>query len=153
MFQNAPEENPKETTASNSNLIGNVISTEVTTAVKTALKSYDVTEILMAPFKIAADIAKDIFHPDNIFGRLEILDKEQARLRSSLGLGSQKADEFRKMVADGASSFALLGESVDKVGETYLDLVKVFKTDKNLKKISFPRNQEIRTKLNKNVEI
>ena len=129
MFQNAPEENPKETTASNSNLIGNVISTEVTTAVKTALKSYDVTEILMAPFKIAADIAKDIFHPDNIFGRLEILDKEQARLRSSLGLGSQKADEFRKMVADGASSFALLGESVDKVGETYLDLVKVFKTD------------------------
>jgi hypothetical protein len=71
----------------------------------------------------------EIFKAENIFKRASFLDKEQSDLRATLGLGSQKADEFKKLVADGASKFAEIGLEVDKVGATYTELVDVFKTN------------------------
>jgi hypothetical protein len=70
-----------------------------------------------------------MFSPKSLYERSAFLDQEQADLRASLGLGSQKADEFRKLVADGAANFAAIGLSVDKVGSTYEELVSVFQTN------------------------
>ena len=72
---------------------------------------------------------KSVLAPESVFKRASFLDKEQADLRATLGLGSQKADEFKKLVADGASKFAEIGLEVDKVGATYSELVDVFKTN------------------------
>lgn len=72
---------------------------------------------------------ESIFSLESLYTRSAFLDQEQADLRATLGLGSQKADEFRKLVADGAANFAEIGVSVDKVGETYTDLVGVFQTN------------------------
>ena len=70
-----------------------------------------------------------MFSPKALYERSAFLDQEQADLRATLGLGSQKADEFRKLVADGAANFAAIGLSVDKVGATYEELVSVFQTN------------------------
>ena len=72
---------------------------------------------------------KNLFSPEALYERSSFLDQEQADLRATLGLGSQKADEFRKLVADGAANFAAIGLSVDKVGSTYEELVSVFQTN------------------------
>jgi hypothetical protein len=61
--------------------------------------------------------------------RLKFLDTESADIIKSLGLGSQKAGEFRKMIADGAASFAGIGLSVEKVGETYLEIASAFNSN------------------------
>jgi len=70
-----------------------------------------------------------IFSLESLYTRSAFLDQEQADLRATLGLGSQKADEFRKLVADGAANFAEIGLSVDKVGETYTSLANEFQTN------------------------
>lgn len=105
------------------------LTEDITTGFKNAFKSDNWSDLLKEPFRQVKDLIKKTISPENVFGRLEELDKDQARLRATLGLGSQKADEFRKLVSDGAASFTLMGEGIDKVGETYTDLVKVFKTD------------------------
>jgi len=61
--------------------------------------------------------------------RAGYLDKQQAEIRATLGLGSQKADEFKKLVADGAANFAKIGLKVDDVGKTYGSLLKTFQAD------------------------
>lgn len=61
--------------------------------------------------------------------RLKFLDTESADIIKSLGLGSQKAGEFRRMIADGAASFAGIGLSVEKVGETYLEIASAFNSN------------------------
>jgi len=71
----------------------------------------------------------ELFSIESTYKRASFLDEEQAKLRSTLGLGSQKADEFKKLVADGASKFAEIGLEVGKVGATYTELVDVFKTN------------------------
>ena len=72
---------------------------------------------------------KEVISPDALYKRSTFLDQEQANLRATLGLGTQKADEFRKLVADGAASFAQIGLSVDKVRENYEGLISVFQTN------------------------
>lgn len=63
------------------------------------------------------------------WNRLKFLDTESADIIKSLGLGSQKAGEFRRMIADGAASFAGIGLSVEKVGETYLEIASAFNSN------------------------
>lgn len=127
MFQ---ETNPKETEVQASSInYGGYVMSKVDESFMKAIKDWNIKNAFLTPLNALGDAILQAFDPTKVYGRLEMLDRDQARLRATLGLGSQKADEFRKLVADGAGSFTLMGETIDKVGETYTDLVKVFKAD------------------------
>ena len=72
---------------------------------------------------------ENIISPLKNFERAAQLDQEQAKIRAELGLGVKKADEFKKLIADGAASFVEIGLDVDDVSDTFLSLATAFKTD------------------------
>jgi len=76
-----------------------------------------------------ADIGNALVSTSGILKTSRFLDDEQARLRGFIGLGSQKVDEFKKLIADGASKFASIGLETADVGKTYQALADTFKTD------------------------
>lgn len=61
--------------------------------------------------------------------RLIYLDEESAKINKTLGLGAQKADEFRKLIIDTSAKYAELGLGLDQIGKDYIALSNVFNTN------------------------
>ncbi len=81
---------------------------------------------------VVADIkasVTDLLSLEGNLNRLKFLDQETAKINEALGTGTKKADEFRKLIADGAPKFAELGLSIGEVQKQYIDLSAVFGTN------------------------
>lgn len=83
------------------------------------------TEVL----KKMGEELKSLVSLESTFQRLVYLDEESAKINKTLGLGAQKADEFRKLIIDTSSKYAELGLSLDQIGKDYIALSNVFNTN------------------------
>lgn len=95
----------------------------------TALSSINILETVP---KILTDLGtelKNLVSLEAALTRLIYLDEESAKINKTLGLGAQKADEFRKLIIDTSAKYAELGLGLDQIGKDYLALSNVFNTN------------------------
>lgn len=78
--------------------------------------------------KLGTEI-KSLISLEATFQRLIYLDEESAKINKTLGLGAQKADEFKKLIIDTSSKYAELGLGLDQIGKDYIALSNVFNTN------------------------
>ena len=95
----------------------------------TALSSINILETVP---KILTDLGtelKNLVSLEATLTRLIYLDEESAKINKTLGLGAQKADEFRKLIIDTSAKYAELGLGLDQIGKDYIALSNVFNTN------------------------
>ena len=95
----------------------------------TALSSINILETVP---KILTDLGtelKNLVSLEAALTRLIYLDEESAKINKTLGLGAQKADEFRKLIIDTSAKYAELGLGLDQIGKDYIALSNVFNTN------------------------
>jgi hypothetical protein len=94
-----------------------------------ALSSINVLETVPKILKKFGEEVKSLVSLDATFQRLIYLDEESAKINKTLGLGAQKADEFRKLIIDTSAKYAELGLGLDQIGKDYIALSNVFNTN------------------------
>ena len=95
----------------------------------TALSSINILETVP---KILTDLGaelKNLVSLEATLTRLIYLDEESAKINKTLGLGAQKADEFRKLIIDTSAKYAELGLGLDQICKDYIALSNVFNTN------------------------
>ena len=75
---------------------------------------------------IIAKEFEDAFAPINAANRFWYLDEEAAKIRNSLGLGAEKAQQLSMMVADNIARFAELGYKSEEVGKAFSEAVGAY---------------------------
>jgi hypothetical protein len=71
----------------------------------------------------------DLLSLDNAFERLAYLDEQSAKINKALGLGSQKAGEFRDLIVEASSKYTRLGLKMDDIAKDYVALSNTFGTN------------------------
>jgi hypothetical protein len=94
-----------------------------------ALSSINVLETVPKILTKLGTELKNLVSLDATLQRLIYLDEESAKINKTLGLGAQKADEFRKLIIDTSAKYAELGLGLDQIGKDYLALSNVFNTN------------------------
>ena len=72
---------------------------------------------------------KDILGLDSQLERLIYLDEQSAKVNQALGLGAQKAGEFRQLVADAGAKYAEIGLKMNQVADDYMNISKLYGTN------------------------
>jgi hypothetical protein len=75
------------------------------------------------------DAIKKVTDPREILKRTADLDAMAAKLRNTLGLGTEKSREFSQAIADNAGRFIEYGFDIEEVVDTYEDLFKTYRTN------------------------
>jgi hypothetical protein len=94
-----------------------------------ALSSVNVLSTIPQILKKLGEEVKSLVSLEATFQRLIYLDEESAKINKTLGLGAQKADEFRKLIIDTSAKYAELGLGLDQIGKDYIALSNVFNTN------------------------
>lgn len=94
-----------------------------------ALSSVNVLSTVPQILKKLGEEVKSLVSLEATFQRLIYLDEESAKINKTLGLGAQKADEFRKLIIDTSAKYAELGLGLDQIGKDYIALSNVFNTN------------------------
>ena len=97
--------------------------------VSLALSSVNVLDTGTKILKQLGTELKNLISLESTFQRLIYLDEESAKINKTLGLGAQKADEFRKLIIDTSAKYAELGLGLDQIGKDYIALSNVFNTN------------------------
>ena len=98
---------------------------------------FDASELIKSGLKlgisdIIGQIASEvgnIFDLTKSFERMRYLDEESTEIIKSLGLGNQRAEEFRDLISSAADNYVGLGLDLDEIGKDYLELAAVFQTN------------------------
>jgi len=72
---------------------------------------------------------KQVTDPREILKRTADLENMAAKLRNTLGLGTEKSREFSQAIADNAGRFIEYGFDIEDVVDTYEDLFKTYRTN------------------------
>ena len=95
----------------------------------TALSSINILETVPKILTRLGTELKNLVSLEATLTRLIYLDEESAKINKTLGLGAQKADEFRKLIIDTSAKYAELGLGLDQIGKDYIALSNVFNTN------------------------
>ena len=80
-------------------------------------------------FELIKNNFKDIFGLEQQLERLIYLDEQSAKINQALGLGAQKAGEFRQLVADAGAKYAEIGLKMNQVADDYMNISKLYGTN------------------------
>jgi hypothetical protein len=69
---------------------------------------------------------KSLLSPAENFERLAYLDEQSAKINKTLGLGAQKAGEFKDLIVEASSKYAKLGLKMDDIAKDYVALSNTF---------------------------
>jgi len=72
---------------------------------------------------------KDILGLESQLERLIYLDEQSSKINQSLGLGIEKAGEFRQLVADAGAKYAEIGLKMNQVADDYMNISKLYGTN------------------------
>lgn len=72
---------------------------------------------------------KDILGLESQLERLIYLDEQSSKINQSLGLGIEKATEFRQLVADAGAKYAEIGLKMNQVADDYMNISKLYGTN------------------------
>jgi len=98
---------------------------------------FDASELIKSGLKlgisdIIGQIASEVGNISDLtksFERMRYLDEESTEIIKSLGLGNQRAEEFRDLISSAADNYVGLGLDLDEIGKDYLELAAVFQTN------------------------
>jgi hypothetical protein len=109
--------------------IGKELEGNMEAYAKIALSSINVLETVPKILTKLGEELKNLVSLEKTMERLIFLDEESAKINKTLGLGAQKADEFRKLIIDTSAKYAELGLGLDQIGKDYIALSNVFNTN------------------------
>ena len=122
MFQESGNNISESTNAKISNLESSLLPVDTLfTSLQNKVLSFDWGGIVK-------DIqsALSVLLPEEFAKKFEALDQESAKIRNSLGLGSEKSKQLSLMVADNISRFAELGYKATDVADTLTGVFSVY---------------------------
>jgi hypothetical protein len=68
----------------------------------------------------------EMFNLNKQFDRLAYLDEQSTKINKALGLGSQKAGEFKDLIVEASSKYTRLGLKMDDIAKDYVSLSNTF---------------------------